>query len=651
MDNQTERLTILVADDNRFGRRTICQLLIDAGFQTAEAASGAEAIKILNARDDIRLLTLDVEMPEMDGFATLAELRAPRQAGATRTGELPVILVTAHDTYQNRCRGFELGATDFVTKEKVSEQLVLTARAILTPRTMFGELTVLVAEDSLTARHAIVSSVRQLGVRVFAVPDGQEAFEILRAGSPAVDLVLTDMHMPRMNGADLCRRARFELGMKELPIIVLSGTTEHEAKLSLFQAGATDYLEKPFLKEELAARLHVHLLRLLQGRQIYANLQKLRELDKLKDQFLAVCSHDLRSPLTGILGYAELLAGDAKLSIEQRDMAREIRLSGEFLLELINDLLDLSRVQAQKESLSLETLDPAEILRQIAGNFRPVAAGKGVALKLAVETPSGIQVQANRRALPRIFANLLSNAIKFTPAGGHVSLRMCPAAAGRQVAISFADTGIGIPERMIAHLFSRYSKTSLDGTAGEKGTGLGLMITRELVESHGGQLTVQSREGEGTTFTVLLEVCAASAGSGQSAPTASRPAALRILLAEDQAVNAKLMRILLEKRGHVCRVAANGREAVDLCCAPGLERFDLALMDIEMPLLDGRQALAAIRAHEGRTNRPRLPVVAITAHAGGKELADLRAAGFDDVLLKPVETTTLEEILRRFSAG
>ncbi|MEI8242062.1 MAG: response regulator [bacterium] len=647
--------TILVVDDNHFGRRTICQLLTDAGFHAVEASTGAEAIQLLGSRTDIRLMTLDVEMPDMDGFETLARIRSSRRTDSLWAADLPVILVTAHDTYQNRCRGFELGATDFVTKEKVSEQLVLTARALLTPQTMFSEMTVLVAEDSLTARHAIVSCVRQLGVRVLAAPDGQEAFEILRARSPAVDLVLTDMHMPRMTGADLCRRARFELGMKELPVIVLSGTTDHEAKLSLFQAGATDYLEKPFIKEELLARLQVHLLRLLLDHRILANLKKLRELDKLKDQFLAVCSHALRSPLTGILGYAQLLSADATLSAEQCAMAREIQQSGRFLLELINDLLDLSRVQAQKEGMSFEPLDPAAALRQIVGSFRPVASGKGIVLELAAEIAPGTYVLANRKALPRIFANLLSNAIKFTPAGGRVSLRMQPAADGRQVLISFADTGIGIPSHMITHLFSRYSKLSREGTAGEKGTGLGLMITRELVESHGGQLTVQSEEGKGTTFTMQLTVCDPPAASAPSPAPAAMPAgrrkSLRILLAEDQAVNARLMRILLEKNGHVCQVVANGREAVAQYGAAQSAPFDLALMDIEMPVMDGRQALVKIREQESLNRLPRLPVVALTAHTGEQELGELRSAGFDEILAKPVETATLNDFLRRFCDG
>lgn len=644
-------MLVLVVDDNAFSRRIIVQLLQQAGFRTIEASDGAQAIQLFTHTPDIRLVTLDLEMPSMDGFQVLETLRSTEKADvlkAVGNDRVPVILVTGNDTYPNRKRGFELGAANFVRKDEVQDQLVLTARLILSPATAFAGMTVLVVEDATVARQMISSCVRQLGVDVKDVHDGNRALELLRKQPTSVDLVLTDFHMAEMNGDELCLRIRQELGLKDLPVIVISGTSEPEAKLHLFRIGATDFLEKPFIKEELIARLNVHLKRQQLDRNLRANLVRLKELDKLKDEFLAVCSHDLRSPLSGILGFTQLLMKDPEMSPAKQDMLHRIMSAGKYVLELVNDILDLGRAQAEKESMEFQPLNPLTILRQCLGNFRPSADNKHITLSLS-EDPAAANstILGNHTALSRIYTNIISNAIKFTPEGGKVTLRTSLDSSGQALVIECTDSGIGIPESMMSKLFSRYSKVSRQGTHGERGTGLGLIITRELIESHGGQLTVRSREHQGSTFTITLPLTVEAlppAPDQRSSPPAAK--SLRILAAEDDAVNMKVLEFMLKKMGHQCLLVANGRDAVKTYIAQqGSESFDVILMDIEMPVMDGRQAMAAMREHERSQNLKPIPAVALTAHTGEKERREYLKIGFNAVVNKPLRS---EEISQAF---
>jgi CheY-like chemotaxis protein len=637
---------VLVVDDNNFSRHVIVELLRTAGFQTLEAADGATALHLLLTTPHIALLTLDLEMPAMDGFAVLQAIRAPEQAAALAAqgnASLPVILVTANDTLANRQRGFELGAADFVCKDTVQEQLALTARLLVAPASVFSGMTVLVAEDSPLARYIITACVRQFGVTVLEASDGQEALELLRQQAHAVDLVITDQHMPRMSGEELCQHIRQELGLKELPVILLSGTSDHETKLRLFRIGATDYLEKPFIKEELSARLLVYLKRQQLDRNLRAGILHLKELDKLKDEFLSVCSHDLRSPLTSVLGFADILLRQTPLTDEQQKMVQQIRGSGQQLLELINDILDLGRAQAHKESLEFAPLDVAELLGQCAGAFRPMADEKQIELRFSPGTGAlGALVFGNRTALSRVFSNLISNALKFTPEGGQIEVRVRRDETAKLAILEFADTGIGIPAAMLPKLFTRYSKISREGTRGETGTGLGLVITRELVEAHGGKVDLTSREGQGTTFSIRLPLALNLAALPAPAPGVAGQAAggLRVLVAEDNPANQKLISYLLEKAGHNVQTARDGLEALRLVQTQA-GRFDVVLMDIEMPEMDGRIATATIRALEAERHWPATPIIALTAHSDPAEQRQIVAGGFDALLTKPINAPDL----------
>ncbi|CAM2066219.1 Response regulator [Sulfidibacter corallicola] len=499
-------MKILVVDDNVVSRRIIGSELTDGGYQIIEAEDGNNALRQLISVPDISLITLDVNMPDMDGYQVCAHLRSWEMNGnlahRPKTGQiLPVIFVTGDDTFEGRQRGFDAGATEFVIKGFKKGELLDKVNRILKPHRRMEGLTVLVADDDRIVQGILRAYLEEYGVSVITADNGLEAFNYLKSGEHPVDMMLTDMGMPEMDGEALCLAVRRELAMSDLPIIVLSAESDRSKSLHLLKSGATDYLVKPLVKEELFARLNVFLEVILLNRQLKAQVKELEQLNRLKDEFISICSHDLRSPLTGILGMSELLQGAENLNGTQQDMIGRIKNSGQFLLTLIHDLLEVGQIQSEKYTLKMDQLNLVELADQCVETANYTAFPKGVSL--VFHRPDRLEpIDADRTAVTRILHNLLSNATKFTPSGGSIEVSI--AEQPGETVVTVADTGVGIPEKDLEELFDRYHKTSRKGTAGELGTGLGLPIVKILIDNHGGRIEVDSEVGKGTTFRVYF---------------------------------------------------------------------------------------------------------------------------------------------------
>ena len=503
MSNQP--LRVLVVDDSRMVRRVIRTELEEGGYEVVEAKDGLAGLERAVADPQPDLITLDIEMPELDGFETLRRLREPELAGRfvhLEHGRLPVILVTACDSIEVRQKGFELAATDFIAKPFEAGDVLAAVDAVLRPRRRLAGLTALVAEDNAVARHIVVECLEREGIQVIQAQDGGRAFEILCNRMAGVDLVVTDLMMPRLDGKTLCRWIRKVLGLRDIPVIVLTALSGREQLLDAFRAGATDYLVKPFVKEELLARITVHLARTSMGRRLRETVVELKESNRTKDGILAVCSHDMRSPLNGILGFARLLLGRDTLEPEDRESLEQIERSGEHLLDLVNDILELGRLEVRADELTLEAVSLSEVGEASVSALGYLADDKQQQLVL-VRSEAEDAIVGNRRALVRAVNNVLSNAIKFTPEDGRIELAIEPGTEG-QVALVVTDTGIGIPAEKLPQLFERFSRSSCAGTRGEQSTGLGMSIVKQIAEAHGGSVEVTSEEGRGTTVRMFL---------------------------------------------------------------------------------------------------------------------------------------------------
>jgi signal transduction histidine kinase/AmiR/NasT family two-component response regulator len=363
--------------------------------------------------------------------------------------------------------------------------------------------------------------------------------------------------------------------------------------------------------------------------------------NRAKSEFLANMSHEIRTPLNGVLGMAQVMSLSAADETQSRQLAT-IRECGEALLEILNSILDLSKIEAGQMEMEEAEFDLAAAVFAACEPFAALAAQKGVDFVIEVDAETAGRRRGDAMRLRQVLSNLCSNAVKFTEAG-RVAVRALP----RKGAVIFevADTGVGIPLEHQRDIFDKFAQVDASSTRRFGGTGLGLAICRELVGRMGGEITVRSRPGKGSTFRFTLPL-ARVAAPAEAEPAASteavEAAALRVLVADDNEINRKIVAALLEPLGLQLTLVADGREAVDtVASAP----FDLVLMDIQMPRLNGVDATREIRAWEQKQSLGRTPILALSANVMSHQVAEYHAAGIDGVVAKPIHFERLVEAM------
>jgi signal transduction histidine kinase/FixJ family two-component response regulator len=368
---------------------------------------------------------------------------------------------------------------------------------------------------------------------------------------------------------------------------------------------------------------------------------------RVRSAFLATMSHEVRTPLNGIFGMTALLK-ESDLGEEERHFVEVIQSCGDALLEIVNDVLDFSKLESGAVALEPVDFDPADLARNAADMLRGRASEKGLTLEVTTEPGLPRVVRADGTRLKQVLLNLISNAVKFTETGS-VTLTVGASASGASAMLRFEvrDTGVGIPEEAQGRIFEEFTQADASITRRFGGTGLGLAICRRVVTAMGGTIACTSTEGVGSTFTVEVPATPIEVPAGRP-PEAERPAlstsrALRILLVEDNPVNREVGDVLLRKLGHDVRHAENGAEAVERLRSA---TFDVVLMDMQMPVLDGLEATRRIR-RDGRGPRPH--IIGLTANAMVSDRLACLEAGMDDFVAKPVTTHKLTEVLARFA--
>ena len=373
-----------------------------------------------------------------------------------------------------------------------------------------------------------------------------------------------------------------------------------------------------------------------------------------KSEFLANMSHELRTPMNGLLGMLDL-ALDGSMGAEQKDQLETAQRCAYSLLALLNDILDLSKIEAGKMLLEKIPFEASALVEDCVKSQASKAIQKKIDLRFEAGPDPRPNLMGDPLRVRQIVANLLSNAIKFTDQGSvRVKLDIVPRPDGRcDMVIAVSDTGPGIPSDKLESIFEKF--TQADGSITRKygGTGLGLAITRRLVDMHGGNVRVESQLGRGSTFwvTIPCEVAPVavhatpSIGNETGLDAARTPAGARLLLAEDNLVNQKVVMAILKKKGYRIDVANDGREALEKLNA---EKYDLVLMDVQMPLLDGLETTRLIR-RDGRWDR--LPVIAMTAHAMNGDRERCLQSGMNAYISKPVQPAHLIATVKRHLAS
>jgi signal transduction histidine kinase/AmiR/NasT family two-component response regulator len=354
--------------------------------------------------------------------------------------------------------------------------------------------------------------------------------------------------------------------------------------------------------------------------------------NRAKSEFLANMSHEIRTPLNGVLGMAQVLSVEISDEVHAGRL-KIIRESGESLLAILNSILDLSKMEAGQLEIELQDFDLADAVRLAVAPFAVVASDKGLSFDVEFEPADAGWRRGDPLRLRQVLANLASNAVKFTEAG---CVRVLVRSGAEAVRFEVADTGLGVPQDRLAEIFERFAQVDGSATRRFGGTGLGLAICRELVGLMGGSLSVESQPGRGSSFAFELPLTTVAPVAERPAPAAADEAqGLKILVAEDNATNQRILAALLEPAGVALTFAGDGREAVEAFAAGA---FDLVLMDIQMPEMNGVEAARAIRAGERGS---RTPILAVTANVMAHQVEEYLAVGMDDVIAKPIQAQLL----------
>ena len=390
---------------------------------------------------------------------------------------------------------------------------------------------------------------------------------------------------------------------------------------------------------------------------VKAALEIAEKASKAKTDFLSNMSHDIRTPMNAIIGITTLMKNELHEPEKLAEHLGKLETSGQLLLGIINDILDMSRIESGKTTLNVEKMNLPRQISQLDSVIRQQAGQRRQTLTVETHVKHE-NVLGDPNRLKQVLMNILSNAVKYTPNGGHVRLEIDELTHTEHYTkyrFVVQDNGIGMSEEFQKTLFEPFAREEKSGTNKVQGTGLGMAITKSIVDLMGGTIHVESTTGKDTRFEVVLEFpIDAEADTVQETQvppeeeeTASPLSGMKFLCAEDNAINAEILEMLLEANGASCTICSNGQEIVDAFASVKPGDYDMILMDVQMPVMDGLEATRRIRSSENPLGKT-IPILAMTANAFLEDMQKSREAGMDEHLSKPVDISALEQTVKRF---
>ncbi|MBD2112487.1 MULTISPECIES: hybrid sensor histidine kinase/response regulator [Cyanophyceae] len=653
--------TILHIDDNEANRYIVRRILQNAGFAVVEAATGFAGLEAIGLHQPA-LIILDVKLPDLNGFEVCRQIKAD-----PLTRFIPVLHLSASFVKsQDKAEGLDSGADGYLAQPVEPIELLATVRSLFRIR-QAEELALISAREWQTTFDAINDSVYLLDQQGGILRCNQAVMRLL--GKPAED-ILGKIHYELMNdtlgvGDGTCFYRAKETHQRQIlelqsqkrwfaktmdPVLNEFGTFTG-AVLTLVDITNRKQIEDERKQAEIILQeRNLRLDALYETTREQAD--QLRQANRIKDEFLAVLSHELRSPLNPILGWAKILQTKQQDAAKTQYALETIERNARLQAQLIEDLLDVSRILQGKLSLNTVPVDLPFTIKSALETVQLAAEAKSIQIETTFEPNVG-QVLGDSGRLQQVIWNLISNAVKFTPQGGNVQVRLEQIEAVEEhvtpphrpvtyAQITVSDTGKGITASFLPYVFDYFRQADSTTTRSFGGLGLGLAIVSHLVELHGGTVQAASLgEGQGSTFIVRLPIIAASKLDSNQSLSHNRSElhfnGLRVLFVDDERDSRELVSFLLEQQGATVTQVGTAHEALSHLQQA---EFDLLISDIGMPDMDGYGLIRHIREQSSAQSRDIL-AIAITAYAGESNQQKVLAAGFQQHITKPIEPETL----------
>ncbi|MEA3290461.1 MAG: response regulator [Campylobacterota bacterium] len=647
MDCNDTSYKLLMVDDSKTFNQKITDALRESGHEVVQSYSLEQTRQLIEVQK-FDFVLLDLILPDGEGDQFLDTMPDDFKA--------KVIVLSADTDIQRRNHIFESGILDYFSKSNPTHLIIQDIKTLLCDIEKNKMINILVVDDSSFMRRMIRAMLSPKKYNIIEAADGIEALGILNYDD--IHLMLCDLEMPNMDGAQLVEEVKSKVQFSELPIIMISSKDDKVTVSRVLKHGAKDFIKKPFSSEEMILKCDLHVrdhikVEYIKEKEIEVQelYRRAKDAERSKSLFLANMSHEIRTPLNAIIGFVNLLIEDEKDDNKLKYL-HTIENGSEHLLGLINDILDFSKIESNKLDIVHEVFTIYELVKSIVSMNEHKAEEKNISFVYDIANDVPKYLKSDFLRLKQILTNLIGNAIKFTPSNGEVKFQILLDKDKNNLLFSIQDSGIGIAPQNHDKVFELFSQAESTTTKKFGGTGLGLSISSKLVEMLGGKISLESDVGKGAKFYFNIPLKEYKKNEIKHKEekrcdlvTRTKKFDNHILLVEDNKTNQTLMTIILKKLGLTFDIANDGVEAVRMYKQGN---YDLVLMDENMPNMNGSEASEVIRKYEKESSLRYTPIIALTANAIKGDREKFLKAGMDEYLTKPLDKEKLIKFLSYF---
>jgi len=624
------RYKILIIEDSRTFNNMLKRALNTLSSEIVQAFSFMEAEEYLE-NQEFDFIFLDLILPDGEGDELIDML--PKKL-RNRT-----IVLSGDDDIQKRAHLFDLGILDYFSKLNPMNLILGDIKNLILSLETNKEINILVIDDSSFMRKKIKNILTPRKYNIFLSESGEKGKDILEQND--INLILLDIELGEgISGIEFLEAIKKDNTQNHIPVIAVSGNDSPHIVARLLKHGASDFIKKPFIAEQLLLKCDLHIKNYKNLKLLEQKTKELKVAEEIKNRFLANMSHEIRTPLNAILGFIKLL----KEKNEDEDTQKYLNIidnSSQTLLVILNDILDFSKIEAGKLNIEQVEFNPIDEFSSVIELLKVKAVEKNINIhKNFKNLPNFIKSDAIR--IKQVLLNLIGNSLKFTPENKNIFVNI--EFKDGELFVSVKDEGIGLSEEQIKYIFTAFTQADDSTTRKFGGTGLGLSISSQIINLLNGKLKVKSELGKWSEFYFNIPIEVANKVEVKEKIDINKEIFGKVLIVEDNKANQMFIQVILKKLKLDFDIAFNGEEGVDKYKNGN---FDLILMDENMPIMNGIEATKQIREIE-KTTKKHIPIIAVTANALSGDKERFMKSGFDEYLPKPINVKLLKQIMSKF---